>query len=207
MPGPYFLPNDLSVMTTALWTWVNGQVGTGGAIAGLAAAPYSVLWAEQDAPAAHPYATLRIVDGPKGLGTWPVQSLSADGTTSLREYDSEMTLRVSFFSKVPLSTAGIDETQQLAHALDGSLCADGVLQALQDAGLAGFLTKPPIQVPQVAGFGRERRTYIEIILRARTRIARPVIGTMDATTFPTGSAALALTDAADVAGSVSTPDV
>lgn len=175
MPAVLYLPEDQPTMQLALYTWIFGQIGTGGLLIGrFATAPYTVIWGDQDGPyPGHPYAVLRLVSPPDTIGGLPARGLVDQGATADEriEFDSEFTFRCELLARTPLDPAsGMDEVTRLAHALRVSLHSSQVLEALNVAGLAVVNVQKALNVPVVAGFGFERRVRFDAIFRARTRL-------------------------------------
>lgn len=175
---PRFIPADLGVMHVAIRTWAVAQLSG-----------YAVIWANQDGPyPGHPYAVLRVVSPPGSVGGHPVTTL-VPGTSDVTrtEYDSEFTVRVELLSRAVLdSTTGLDVTTSGVHSLEASLWTAPQLEAFNVAGLALVSVSKPQSIPSIAGFGFERRAYIDVLFRARTRIdsATPVL---DDTSFAVGT--------------------
>jgi len=170
-----YAPADFPSMLVAVRDWLVGQVGSGGALSGLMAAPYSVVWASQDAPyPGHPYATLRVVEPPRSLGSNTEERVLA-GTDlapiERDEYDADLTVRVELLSKAGLDpNSGMDETLLVMSGLEASLRTSLVLEKLAVAGIPFINNRPPLSVPVVAGFGFERRAQMDMLMRLRVRV-------------------------------------
>lgn len=160
-------------MLVAVKAWVDGQIATGGALG----TTYTTVWGSQDGPRpVYPYAVLRVLNPPHSVGGKPAYSLipgetEEDPDITRAEFDSEFAIRLELLSRAPLDAAsGVDETVRLIHAVEASLWSVPRLELLQNAGLALVSTGPPTSIPVVVGFGFERRSYLDVVFRARTRV-------------------------------------
>jgi hypothetical protein len=187
-------------MLQAVKTWLDGQVAAGGTlvVAGYAAAAYSTIWGQQDGPyPGHPYAVLQVVDPPASIDGKPARDVLNNGALERNEYDALMTVRVELLSRAPLDPAsGVEETMRLAGGLEASLRTSAQNEAWSVAGLGFVRTRPPLAIPQVVGFGFERRTQLDVVFTVRVRVdvqnpfllnAPVVSGTVDGSGNVTGT--------------------
>lgn len=197
-----YAPTDFPNMLKAVRDWLVGQIGVSGKLASLMTASYSVIWAAQDAPyPGYPYATLRVTEPPRGLGDAATneRALADDGsggTVERNEYDANLVIRVELLSKTGLDpNSGMDETVLLANALEASLRTGAVLEAFSVAGIPFIDNRSPLSIPVVAGYGFERRTQLDLMMRIRVRVdvtaqlvdPPDVTGTVDFQGHVTGS--------------------
>lgn len=165
-----FYPADWTAMRAAMVAW---------ATAGLP--DYTVVWAEQDAPApAFPYASLRIVAPPKGVGQIEETNVETGAEVLERrlERDVDFTLAVELHARVTNADArSVDEVRD-THADAGHLelyaCDTDALLLLraQDLVVRGVLG-----IQTLTGLGgarHESRALVELRLGARAQLAREV---------------------------------
>lgn len=170
------VPADLPAMNVALKTWVDAQIAASGDLVAYAAAPYTVVWGSQSGPRpALPYAALSWAIPIAGLGGKPSVEMidNLDDTfTRRQEYDGEGVFRIELLSRADLDPdSGTDEVMPLLAGLEASLYNPLQTELFTAAGLAfGETRGPPLAIPQVAGFGNERRGRLDVAFRARVRV-------------------------------------
>jgi hypothetical protein len=168
------MPASHGVANSALYAWVVGQLGAGGALTALFASPYTVIWGHQDGPRPpYPYAILYWAAPLASLDGKAERQLIDNGDdtfTTSDEYDAQGTVRIELLSKSELDpSTGLDETLSLVSGLEASLRTMRQVEAFTAAGLA-FVTSSALSIPVVSGFGFERRTRLDCVFRARVRV-------------------------------------
>lgn len=165
-----FLPADWPAMRTALHAFVEAALPD-----------YSVIWALQDAPApAFPYASMRIIAAPQGVGQAERLYSSPSGSVLQQaiEYDADLTLEVQLHARVAnadgRSADEVRETSMDAIALHTATEDLDLLPALAAEGWVVRYAFPPRDLTGLGGQRHESRTAVDLRLGARVRSEREV---------------------------------
>ena len=167
-------------MQSAVKALVEGAFGGASpAFAAQLVSPYAVIWSEQDGPyPGHPYAVISEEAPPVSRGGMPAYSFVDGGglvpDLERSEYDAEWTFRVELLTRSPRKAgAGTAEPIALLGAFEGWARSRANLEALDGAGLALISVGQPVHVPKIAGFGNERRAYLNLTFAVRVRVDVP----------------------------------
>jgi hypothetical protein len=136
---------------------------------------YTVVWANQDGPSpTFPYAELRVISPPKGVGRAEVVYDTVGPNFRERlEQDADFTLEVQMHARLdtvdgrPMSE--VRETLIDATALEIAAQRDGLLEALS---VAGLVVRRVISITDLTALGGQRhesRTAVDIAMGLRVR--------------------------------------